>query len=89
MYTNRRAILSLVAHGRITPGEAERLIAACSSDSEAWFVLAGCALFAGIVQLQPHALSGAMHLFRSVIDGSIPALHHALVQTAAHLGVSL
>ncbi|HUB52473.1 MAG TPA: hypothetical protein VL986_10015 [Terracidiphilus sp.] len=89
MYTNRRAILFLVANGRITSAEAERLIAACACDREAWWLLAGCALCAGMVQLQPHAFSGAMHLFRSMIDGSIPALHHALMQAATYLGVSL
>ncbi|MGP8251961.1 MAG: hypothetical protein ACLQHF_07995 [Terracidiphilus sp.] len=97
MYTNRRANLSLVAHGRITPAEAERLIAASSSDREAWWLLAGCALCAGLVQtqslalsgLQSHALTGLVHLFRPVIDGSISALHHVLSQIAARLGGTL
>jgi hypothetical protein len=91
MYSNRRAILSLVAHGRITPAEAERLISACSSERETWWLLAGCALCAGLAQIQPHAftghaLNGMVHLFRSVIDGTIPALHHALSQVAACIG---
>lgn len=86
MYTNRRAILSLVALRCITPAEAERLIAACSSNREAWWLMAGCAFCAGLVQIQPPVLSGAVHLFRSVIDGSIPALHHVLSQIAARLG---
>jgi hypothetical protein len=86
MYTNRRAILSQVARGRITAAEAERLIGACSSDREAWWLLAGCAICAGLVQVQPHALAGAVHHFRSVIDGSIPALHHALFHIAALMG---
>ncbi len=100
MYTNRRAILSMVALRRITPAEAERLIAACSSDREAWWLLAGCALCAGLMQLQshiltelqPHALAGMMHLFRPVIrlssdiGGSIPALHHVIAHIATLLG---
>jgi hypothetical protein len=92
MYTNRRAILSLVALRRITPAEAERLIAACSSDHEAWWLLAGCALCAGLVQLQPHILTEMMHLFRpmirlsSEIAGSFPALHHLIVHIATLLG---
>ena len=92
MYTNRRAILSLVALRRITPAEAERLIAACSNDREVWWLLAGCALCAGLFQMQPHALAEMMHLFRPVIRlsseivGSIPVLHHAVVQIATRLG---
>jgi hypothetical protein len=92
MYTNRRAILSLVALRRITPAEAERLIAACSSDREAWWLLAGCALCAGLFQLQPHSVAGTLHLsrpvfgFRSLIEGAIPAIHHAIVHIATLLG---
>lgn len=84
MYTNRRAILSLVALRRISPAEAERLIAACSSDHEVWWLLAGCALCAGLVQIQPHALAGMVHLLRPMIKlsseivSSIPKLHHAV-----------
>lgn len=83
MYTNRRAILSLVAHGRITPAEAERLIVACSRDSEAWWLMAGCALCAGLIQLmsvtglQSHALTGVEHLFSPMVAGTMQALHHA------------
>ncbi|MGB6828013.1 MAG: hypothetical protein WBE41_08235 [Terracidiphilus sp.] len=97
MYTNRRAILSLVAHGRITPLEAERLIAACSSDREAWWLLAGCALCAGFVQfhshalagLQPHALAGMVHSIRTVMDVAIPAIHDATAYLAQLLGGNL
>jgi hypothetical protein len=92
MYTNRRAILSLVALRRITPAEAERLIAACSSDREAWWLLAGCALCAGLLQLQPHGFTGMVHLFRPVIGlramiaGAITSLHHGMSQIATRLG---
>lgn len=92
MYTNRRAILSLVALRRITPAEAERLIAACSSDREAWWLLAGCALCAGLFQLQPHAFAELLHLFRPVfglraaIDGAIPVLHQAMAHIAPLFG---
>jgi hypothetical protein len=93
MYTNRRAILSLVAHGRITPAEAERLIAACSADREAWWMLAGCALCAGLFQLhslttglQSHVFAGMAHLFRLEIEGSMHALHHVVGQVATLTG---
>ena len=92
MYTNRRAILSLVALRRISPAEAERLIAACSSDREAWWLLAGCVLCAGLLQMQPHALAAIAHLLRPVIRlsaeivGSIPVLHHAVAHVATLIG---
>jgi len=95
MYTDRRAILSLVALGRITPTEAERLIAACSSDGQVWWMLAGCALCAGLVQLHPHSIAWITHIFspatgvRSLIEGWIPAIHHAAVQIAAFFGGNL
>jgi hypothetical protein len=89
MYSDRRTILALVANGRITPADAERLIAAFSQDLEAWWLLAGCALWAGLAQLQPHVASAAVHVFKTVIHTSIPALHHVLMQAAQQLGVNL
>jgi hypothetical protein len=87
MYTNRRAILSMVALRHITPAEAERLIAACSYEGEAWWLLAGCALCAGLWQLQPHAFAGLVHLLRPVIDGVIPTLHRAITNIATIFGL--
>ncbi len=86
MYTNRRAILSLVALRRITPAEAERMIAACSGDREAWWLLAGCALCAGLFQLEPHHLAGMAHVLRPVIENVIPVLHHVVAHIAMLLG---
>jgi hypothetical protein len=86
MNTDRRAIFSLVASRHITPAEAERLIVACSHNDGAWWLLAGCVLFAGLAQLEPHLLTGVGHLLRTVMVGSIPALHHAMLQCAALLG---
>jgi hypothetical protein len=97
MYTNRRAILFLVAQRRITPAEAERLIAACSCDREVWWLLAGCAFAVGLMQLRPdalaglqlHSLFGMVHLFRPVIDGSMHVLHHVMAQVATLFGGNL
>jgi hypothetical protein len=89
MNSDRRAILSLVAYGRITAGEAERLIAACSSNSGAWRLIAGCALCAGLTQLQPLAHAGLAHFIRSVIEGAIPAPGHVLAQITACIGGTL
>jgi hypothetical protein len=97
MYTNRRAILFLVAQRRITPAEAERLIAACSCDREVWWLLAGCAFAVGLMQLEPHAfagpqshaLFGMVHLFSPVINGLFPAIHQATVHIARIFGGNL
>lgn len=86
MYTNRRAILSLIALGRITPGEAERLIAACSPDNELWWLLAGSAICAGLWQVEPHVFAGMAHLLRPVIEGLIPAIHHVIADIAMLFG---
>jgi hypothetical protein len=42
MKRERQAILSLVAMGRITPGEAERLLAAWNSAREEVWVIGAC-----------------------------------------------
>jgi len=46
MLTDRRAILHLVALGRITPAEAERLLAAWNEGRESLLALTGCILIA-------------------------------------------
>jgi hypothetical protein len=95
MYTNRRAILSLVAVGRITPVEAERLIAACSSDRVAWWMLTGCALCAGVMQIHPHLLAAMAHLLspviglKAAIEGRVPEIHHVTTQIARFFGGDL
>jgi len=86
MNTESRAILSLVAMQRITPAQAERLLIARTVDREAWWFVAGFVLFACLAQLQPHALSGAVHQLKTAIDGAIPAFGHVLAQIAARLG---
>ncbi|MGB6191544.1 MAG: hypothetical protein WBF42_03685, partial [Terracidiphilus sp.] len=62
MDTDRRAILSLIASGRITPREAERLLAVSSGSDEATVRLA---LFAVMIWLViPHAhqvIAGVSH----------------------------
>ena len=49
MHTDRSAILSLVAIGRITPREAERLLAVWPDGDEAVLQLALCLAFLGLV----------------------------------------
>jgi len=92
MFSNRRAILSLVAHGRISAAEAERLIAVCSGDREAWWMLAGCALCAGLIQfhalcgIQPHTVGAMTQLLRAAIVGSTRELHYVISHIATLLG---
>ena len=81
MSTDRRAVFQLLALGRISPAQAERLLAILSVDREAVWAIAACALFAGAAQL--HAFAPALaHLVRS----AMPALQHALTTSAAFLG---
>ena len=77
MMMERRTIFQLLAAGRINPGQAERLLAAVSTDRETLWALAGCAAIAAIVQLQAIAPSVA-HLLREALAGSLPAMRHGL-----------
>jgi len=45
MRNDRRAILSLVALGRITPSEAERLLIACNASRDGFWIFAACVTF--------------------------------------------
>jgi hypothetical protein len=51
MHTDRRAILHLVAMGRITANEAERLLIAWNDGREVFWILAACILVACFTQL--------------------------------------
>jgi hypothetical protein len=53
MQTDRRAILHLVAVGRISPSEAERLLIAWNEGREAQWALAACVVIALVAQLKP------------------------------------
>ena len=52
MHRERQAILSLIALGRITPREAERLLAAWNAGREEMWIIAACTL-AGLAQASP------------------------------------
>ena len=53
MRNDRRAILSLVAIGRITPSEAERLLIACNTGRDGFWIFAAC-VAAALFTLVPH-----------------------------------
>jgi hypothetical protein len=78
MPADRRAILHLVALGRITPAEAERLLAAWNEGRESLLALTGCILIACLAQLHLHELlPGAAHAFHSLGAGNLLSLHTA------------
>ena len=81
MKKERQAILSLVALGRITPREAERLLAAWNAGREEFWVLGACAA-TGIAQLLP-TLERLAH---TLLPGAIPGLHHAVVTISSWIG---
>lgn len=78
MNSDRRAILALVAMGRITPGQAERLIAAWNDSRETVWILAISLAFAGLAQLNLHELATALvHFFNAQVPALAEAIHHA------------
>ncbi len=76
MQWERKAILSLVALGRITPREAERLLAAWNSGGEELWVVGAC-VAASVAQFLPE-LARVAHLF--------PGIHHALAAITIWMG---
>lgn len=75
MNTDRRAILALIAMGRITPAEAERLLAACNESRETAWILVASLGFALLAQLHMHEL---VPMFRHLINTQLPALANML-----------
>lgn len=71
MNTDRRAILSLVASGRITASEAERLLAAWNDSRETAWILALGLAFALLAQLHLREL---LPMFMHLFNAQIPAL---------------
>jgi hypothetical protein len=53
MHTDRRAILQLVAIGRITPTEAERLLIVWNDGRETMWALSACIVISLLLQLNP------------------------------------
>ena len=83
MNSDRRAILALVAMGRITPGQAERLLAAWNESRETAWILATCLAFVVLAQphlhgLVPNLVSGFMHFFNAQVPALVEAMRHAL-----------
>ncbi|HEY1902114.1 MAG TPA: hypothetical protein VGG56_06775 [Terracidiphilus sp.] len=83
MPNDRRAILSLVALGRITPAEAERLLIAWNEGRESFWIFAACVAVALLAQLNPQqGLASLGHATRALLP--VLTLHQAWL-TIAHL----
>jgi hypothetical protein len=85
MNMDRRAILQLLAQGRIDPAQAERLLAISGADREDLWVLAGCVAIAILAQLQ-YIAPWIVHLLRAGLAGNLAALHHALTSLPISFG---
>jgi hypothetical protein len=75
MNTDRHTILSLVAMGRITPREAERLLAVWPGSDEAIVRLVVCLAFAWLVVSH---LADVFAGFTRMILTIAPQLHHSI-----------
>ena len=79
MNTDRHAILALIAMGRITPAEAERLLAAWDESRETAWILAFSLALVCLVQLHVHSLLPIlMHFFNARVPALAEALRQAL-----------
>lgn len=87
MNSDRRTILSLIALGRITPREAERLLALWPDEDE--FILRAAVCLAVAWMLLPHLsafLRGAGQTLSTLLPQIYFTAHHALTCVAAWLG---
>ena len=78
MKSDRRAILHLIAIGRLTPAEAERLIVAWNEGREVLLVLFAVIAFAGISQVHTGGLDHAFNVLHSAKVGWLRPMASAL-----------
>jgi hypothetical protein len=87
MQTDRSTILHLVALGRITPAEAERLLLAWNEGREELWVLAAGVALAGLAQLRLHELLPVLaRLVHALSPQILTALHQPFSLFADLLG---
>jgi len=87
MNSDRRTILALIAMGRITPAQAERLLAVANEGRETVMILALCLAYACLAQLHLHELlPGLMHLLSAQIPALAESVQHALLPITNLLG---
>jgi hypothetical protein len=80
MGKDRLAILSLVALGRITPREAERLLAAWNAGREELLIM-GAAFLVCVAQSLP-----ALERLARTLPERVPAIHHAVMAITFWIG---
>jgi hypothetical protein len=79
MNTDRRTILAMVATGRITPAEAERLLLACNDSREVEWIAVLCLAFACLAQLHMRELLPDLtHFIYAQVPALAEAVRHAL-----------
>jgi hypothetical protein len=89
MIYEQRAILSLIAAGRITAAEAERLIAAWE-DAREWFWIAIACAAASLLQMHPHLrLDNLGSLLHTFVDHGTRLLHTAAWTGLKRMGGSV
>ncbi|QOY90382.1 hypothetical protein [Paludibaculum fermentans] len=82
MRNDRHAILSLVALGRITPAEAERLLIACNAGRDAFVTFAACVAATFFILIPHQGLAALVHVSRVLLaDGSL----HQVITFIQHL----
>jgi hypothetical protein len=81
MQTDRRTILALVAVGRITPAEAERLLIAWNEGREGFWIFTACIALALLNPFNPQSgLSALMHNLHALFsDGSLQHILSVIV----------
>ena len=85
MQSNRRHILHLIAMGRMTPKEAERLIMAWNDGREMLCLLAAIVVFSAVSQIQwGGSFAGISRSLSEWMSVSL-ALLHTFVSTITHI----
>jgi hypothetical protein len=83
MNTDRRAILTLIAMGRITPAEAERLLSAWNESRETAWILTASVGVALLAQVHPHDF---VPMLNHLISTQVSALAHLLGPAIGAMG---
>ena len=81
MEKERQIILSLIALGRITPREAERLLAVWSLGREEFWIIAAC-MIASLTQIVP----APARMVHTLLPEGLPVLHHAAMAITFWIG---
>jgi hypothetical protein len=90
MQTERLAILRLLALGRITPAQAERLLIAWNEGRDSRWLLVACILTAWMASIDPrYRLADLLHTASSLLPGSFAFLRHTLSLVSRLFGGTL